>query len=67
MKILYKPKLNLFVADWLSYQSHKEDTDTGIYSMKIRIDTVQTTMASYNVCQYKINTKQSSSFITYNT
>ena len=30
VKILYKPRPEIFIADWLSCQNHKEDKDEPI-------------------------------------
>ena len=32
---------NIFIADWLSRQNHKENEDTGIPGMQLNSDTIQ--------------------------
>ena len=43
VRIIYKPGLDLFIADWLSRQNHKENKDAEISSMQLSIDAIQTT------------------------
>ena len=44
VKITYKPDLDLFVADWLSGQNHKEDKDEEIEGMQVNVNNVETSM-----------------------
>ena len=44
IKMLYKHWPDLFIADWLSLQNHREDWDDEIPSMKITIDAIHTTV-----------------------
>ena len=40
VQILYKPRLEIFTADWLSHHNHKEDKNEPIQDMDIRVDTI---------------------------
>ena len=42
--ILYKPGPEIFIADWLSRQNHKENKDAAIHGMDIRVDAIQASM-----------------------
>ena len=42
IKILYKPRPVLFIADWFSQQNQDEDKDSEIPEIKISIDVVHT-------------------------
>ena len=42
MRIIYKPKPDLFIADWLSRQYHDENKDTQIPGMQVSINVIQT-------------------------
>ena len=46
VRILYKLGPEIFIADWLSRQKHKENKDAAICGMDIRVDAIQ---ASTNV------------------
>ena len=47
--IIYKPGPDLFIADWLSRQNHKESKDAEISGMQLNIDAKQTT-TSFQDC-----------------
>ena len=42
VRSIYKPGLDLFMADWFSRQNHKENKDAEIHGMQFNIDTIQT-------------------------
>ena len=42
VKIIYKPGPDLFIADWLSRQNHKEDMDEEIVGMQVKINHIET-------------------------
>ena len=42
VRIIYKPGPDLFIADWLSRQNHKENKDEEIPGMPLNVDTIQT-------------------------
>ena len=42
VRIIYKPGLELFIADWLSRQNHKENKNAEIPGMQLNIDATQT-------------------------
>ena len=42
VKIIYKPVPDLFIAEWLSRQKHKEDKDEEIAGMKVNTISVET-------------------------
>ena len=42
IKILYKPRPYLFIAEWMSLQNYPEDKDGKMPGMKISIDAVHT-------------------------
>ena len=42
VKIIYKPGPDLFIADWLCRQNHKENKDEEIAGIQVNIDTVET-------------------------
>ena len=44
VRILYMPGLEIFTADWLSRQNHKENKDAAIHGMDIRVDAIQVSM-----------------------
>ena len=44
MRVIYKPRQELFIVDWLSRQNHKENKDAEIPSMQININVIQTTI-----------------------
>ena len=35
VRIIYKPRPDLFIVDWLSRQNHREDKDAKILAMKL--------------------------------
>ena len=41
VKIIYKPGLEIFIADWLSQYNHEEGKDKPSKDMDIRIDAIQ--------------------------
>ena len=41
-KIICKPGSDLFIADWVSRQSHKEDKDEEIAGIQVNINTIET-------------------------
>ena len=43
VKIIYKPGPDLFIADWLSREHHKENKDGEITGMQLNVDVIQTT------------------------
>ena len=43
IQIIYKPGAQIFIADWLSRQNHKEGKDKPIQDMDIWIDAIQAT------------------------
>ena len=43
VRIIYKPGQDLFTADWLSRQNHKENIDAEIPDMQLNTDAIQTT------------------------
>ena len=43
VQILYKPRSEIFIVDWLSWQNHKEGKDELIEDMDIRVDAIQST------------------------
>ena len=42
IRIIYKPGLEIFIADWLSQHNLKENKDEAISGIDVRIDAVQT-------------------------
>ena len=42
VKILYKPRLGLLIADWHSRDNHKENKDAEIPIMDVKVDAIQT-------------------------
>ena len=44
VRIIYKPGPDLFIADWPSRQSHRENKDKEIDGMQVNINTIHTTM-----------------------
>ena len=44
VRIIYKPVPDLFIADWLSRQNHKERKDEEVPDMQLNIYTIQTTI-----------------------
>ena len=43
VRIIYKPGPDVFIADWLSRQNHKENRDKEIPDMQLNVDAIQTT------------------------
>ena len=43
VQILYKPRPEIFIADWLSQHTHHKGKDELIQDMDIRVDTIQST------------------------
>ena len=41
VQILYKPRPEIFIADWLPLHNHKENKDDPIQGMDIRVDAIQ--------------------------
>ena len=48
VRIIYKPGLDLFIANWLSRQNHTENKDEEIPDMPLNIDAIQTMT---NICK----------------
>ena len=44
VQILYKPGPEIFIADWLSWYSHKVGKDEPIQGIVIRVDAIQSTI-----------------------
>ena len=42
VRTIYKPGLDLFIADWLSRHNHKENKDAEIPGMQLNIDAIET-------------------------
>ena len=43
VRTIYKPEPDLFIADWLSRQNHKEKKDAEMPGIQLNIDAIQTT------------------------
>ena len=43
IKMIYKPGSDLFIAEWLSRQNHKENRDDEILDLKVNINTIHMT------------------------
>ena len=41
VRFKYKPEPDLFIADWLSRQNHKENKDTEIPGMQLNMDSIK--------------------------
>ena len=41
VQIMYKPRPEIFIPDWLSHHNHKEDKDEPVQDMDIRVDDIQ--------------------------
>ena len=44
VNIMYKPGQDLFMADWLSRQKHKEDIDEEIEGMQVKVNSIETSI-----------------------
>ena len=66
VRIIYKPGLDLFIADWLSRQNHKESKDAEIPDMQLNIDAIQTTNIPDCMTIHDYN-RQHCKPITYNS
>ena len=43
VQILYKPRPDIVIADWLSWHNHQEGKDEPVQDMDIRVDAIQST------------------------
>ena len=41
LQILYKPRPEIFIADWLSWHNYEEGKDRPIWDMDVRVDAIQ--------------------------